>query len=421
MAPVHGVGRSTLITTPIVTASVSAAAAWAVSAIGHIDPAEHGAPPGPATWWLTASVLALQCAVLSLLPRVPRLALLAVAALPIWLAIAAPSALYTTSAIPVLVAAFITALVRPFRRVVFATVASAVLLALGQLLCGLSIGRSDVFTLTLESVSQAIIVIGLPSLLASAIAANRAAARSNQVALEAMARERDAQIGEAIALERTAMARELHDIAAHHLSGISLMASAIARQVMTDPVAARTGAQLVREQSNAVLDDLRSLVGLLRQAHSTDGYGAPDGSIKSLATVDELVSTAQQTGVEASLQWRPSAIGTLGRGISPLAQLAAYRMIQEALTNAARHAPGSSVLIVIDDTEQAELRLTVANSPVGASREQRHGAGFGLIGMRERATLIGGSFDAGATADGGWEAKMRIPRDGTRSRQGEHR
>lgn len=416
MAPVQRFDRSITVTTAIVTVIVSAGAAWAISTLGDLDPAEHGPLPGVPAWSVTIGVLVLQGAVLAALRRAPRLALIAVAALPIVIALAAPSALFSASALPVLVASFAAALVTSFRGIAGAAGAAAAIVALGQFLDGVGIGRVDLPLLALESAGQGIIVVGIPLVLGSAIAANRAAARAKQDALDAVLREREAQVGEAIALERSAMARELHDIAAHHLSGISLMASAVARQVATDPDAARTGALQIREQSNAVLDDLRSLVGLLREAEDRDGRDGTGGSLKTLATVGDLVATARQTGARVDLDLRPGPSGTLGAGIPPLAQLAAYRMVQESLTNAARHAPGSTATVTIDDRGASELIVVVENDGgSGSGSHPGQPGGFGLVGMRERAALIGGSFDAGPTPEGGWETRMRIPRDLARS------
>ncbi|CAM5561639.1 histidine kinase dimerization/phosphoacceptor domain-containing protein [Streptomyces fimicarius] [Streptomyces griseus] len=125
---------------------------------------------------------------------------------------------------------------------------------------------------------------------ASVIAAQRATRAAQQETLAAVTRERDAKIGEALALERAAMARELHDIVGHRLSGISLMASVVARQTASAPGEARCGALEIRKQSNAILDDLRRLVGLLR------GVGHQDEGVKSLDTLSGLIETARPTG-----------------------------------------------------------------------------------------------------------------------------
>ncbi|WP_368498173.1 sensor histidine kinase [Herbiconiux sp. A18JL235] len=402
--------RSIAVTPALVTAIVAAGAACAVGALAELDPAEHGAAPGPTTWAVTLAVLLLQSIALAGVRRAPRLALLVAAALPLVVAATAPSALFSASAVPVLVAAFSAAVQGTLRRIAVAAAASSALVAGGQFVAGMGLGRGDLLVLALESLGQGIIVVGVPIVLGSTIAAHRAAATAKEESLQAALRRREAQVGEAIARERSAMARELHDIAAHHLSGISLMASAVARQVTTDPSAARSGALQIREQSNAVLDELRSLVGLLRTSERSHGQGG-DGGLETLATIAEFVASAHQTGGAVVLDVRSSPSGVLGSGIPPLAQLAAFRMVQESLTNAARHAPGAPSTVTIDDSARSELTISVTNGRgSGAPPLPRHDEGFGVLGMRERAALIGGSFDAGPTDDGGWETRMRIPR-----------
>ena len=200
------------------------------------------------------------------------------------------------------------------------------------------------------------------------------------------------------------MARELHDIASHHLSGIALMASAIERQIATDPSAAESGIRQVRAQSRAVLDDLRRLVGLLRT-------GDDAGAVKTVATVPELVEAASAAGTPVRLEVLQATEWALADGIGPLGQLAAYRMVQESLTNVLRHAPGASCSVTVDDRDAERLRIVVRNDAAAAAAAGGDASGgFGLLGMRERAALVGGCFDAGPTKDGGWEARMSIPR-----------
>lgn len=387
------------------TAVVALGVLGVVRALVAADPSEH-AVATPASWWLTAAVLVLQAAA-QLLPSARGLSLLVASALALALALVAPGSLFSVTAFPILVCAFLTGWSVPFRRLRWTAAAACVLVFTGQLMNSIGSGRADYVGAGFEAALQAVLVVGLPLLPATAIAAQKSARRAQQQTLDALARERDAQIREAIALERSAMARELHDIAAHHLSGISVMASAVERQVRSDPDAARAGAAAVREQSRAVLDDLRRLVGLLRDA---DG---DDDSVKTLATIPALVAAVAATGVEVDLRILRPAGGEPGEGIGPLAQLAVFRMVQESLSNVSRHAPDASCTVTIDDEDSARMRVSVRNAPPprGAALAATDGAGFGILGMRERAALIGGSFDAGPTGDDGWEARMSIPRE----------
>lgn len=410
VAPYHGVvapaGRSfSAVLVSAGTAAVAVGVLGVVSALVAADPSEH-ALPTPVSWWLTAAALVLQAAA-QLLPSARDLSLVVASALALALALVAPGSLFSVTAFPILVCAFLAGVSVPFRRVRWTAAAACVLVLAGQLINSVASGRTDLVGAGFEAALQAVLVVGLPLLPATTIAAQKTARLAQEQALDALARERDAQIGEAIAVERSAMARELHDIAAHHLSGISVMASAVERQVRSDPDAARAGAAAVREQSRAVLDDLRRLVGLLRDADSDDD------SVKTLATIPALVAAVAATGVEVDLRVLRPAVGELGEGIGPLAQLAVFRMVQESLSNVSRHAPDAACIVTIDDDDPARMRVSVRNAPPprGAALAATGGSGFGILGMRERAALIGGSFDAGPTGDDGWEARMGIPRE----------
>ncbi len=387
------------------TAAVALGVLGVVRALVAADPSEHPLPE-LISWWLTAAALVLQAAA-QLLPSARDLSLIVTSALALALALVAPGSLFSVTALPILVSAFLAGLSVPLRHMRWTAAAACVLVFAGQLINSIGSGRADYVGAAFEAALQAVLVVGLPLLPATAIAAQKSARRAQEQMLDALARERDAQIREAIAMERSAMARELHDIAAHHLSGISVMASAVERQVGSDPDAARAGAAAVRQQSRAVLDDLRRLVGLLRDADSDDD------SVKTLATIPALVAVVAATGVEVDLRVRRPAGGELGEGIGPLAQLAAYRMVQESLSNVSRHAPDAACTVTIDDDDPARMRVSVHNAPPprGATLAATGGSGFGILGMRERAALIGGSFDAGPTGDDGWEARMSIPRE----------
>jgi signal transduction histidine kinase len=193
------------------------------------------------------------------------------------------------------------------------------------------------------------------------------------------------------------VARELHDIAAHHVSSIALMSAAIERQIDTDPALAKRQVRQVREQSRVLLDDLRRLVGLLRR-----DADAPD-AIETLETIPTLVDTARATGRDVDLR-----VSGGGGDIGPLAQLVAYRMVQEALANAGRHAPDAACTVELDGSASDLFVATVRNappaSPAAPTRE-----GFGLLGMRERAALVGGTLNAGADPDGGWTVRLTLP------------
>lgn len=407
------IGRSSVdLLVAVGTAVVGVGVLAVFGMIVGAEPSEYTTPT-TMSCCMTAVVLVLQAAT-QLLPRTHGQVLLVAAALPVVVAVVAPGALFSVTALPILVCAFLTGLHVPFRQLRWVVPGAALLVAAGHLINALSSDQVDVAGAVFEAVLQAVLVISLPLLPATAIAAQKTARRAQQQTLEALARERDAQIGKALALERTAMARELHDIAAHHLSGISLMASVVERQIQSDPDAARTGVAAVRQQSKAVLDDLRRLVGLLRDADGSDD------AVKTLATVPALVEAMSATGADIRLDIRRTVPDSMGEGIGPLAQLAAYRMVQESLTNASQYARSAACIVIIDDTDPSQLLVTVRNTrPASGATVTESGSGFGILGMQERAALIGGTFDAGPTGDDGWETRMSIPRESLPAEQEE--
>lgn len=266
---------------------------------------------------------------------------------------------------------------------------------------------------------QAALSIGLPALVGAFVRGRADTQAARERELIARADEHEARTEAALAAERTAIARELHDIAAHHLSGIAIMASAIAQQVDTDPAAAKASLTDVRVQTRTLLDELRGLVTLLR---SDDGASV---AVESLAGVDTLVDSARMRNQAVTLTLAPATdIATLAHGIGPLSQFAAYRTIQEALANAARHAPGAPCTITLTATPRA-LDITVTNAPAPpghtsdappaqASAALTSSTGFGLRGMQERAALTKSRLSYGPTDDGGWHVTVTVPREETR-------
>lgn len=277
------------------------------------------------------------------------------------------------------------------------------LVALGTAAAGQTLGSSLV---------QGLGVVLAPLLVATWIRGRRDLTAARDEQQRARAGETEARIQAALDRERTAMARELHDIAAHHLSGMALMTSAISTQIDTDPVAAKRAVQQVRDQCTDLLADLRSLVGLLRE---TGGEAPAEGTgtrgPESLAGIPDLVAGARASGADVSFRMLSGTSG-IGRGIGPLAQLSGYRMVQESLANAALHAPGAPSTVLLDDTHPGRLVIEVRNEAPTSHRTTAGRGGLGLVGMRERAELNSSSLRHGETSDGGWEVTLTIPRQG---------
>lgn len=361
------------------------------------------APPAGPAWWACAATFTVQALVLAWAGRTPRATLLLVASLPLPLATLGAGESYSLSSAAVTVAVLLTALAAPLRTMGPVLGAAAVLVAVGEVVNAVA-GGSTAAPALVTGLLQAVGAVGAPLLLAAAISGRRDASLARRQEQGAVAREQDALVRAAVAGERTAMARELHDIAAHHLSGIALMAAAVDRQIDTDPERAKRSVRQIRTQSTAVLEDLRRLVGLLREG------GDATRSVHSLEAVAELVEKRRAAGADVELVTLPAEDGRpLGTGTGPLAQLALYRIVQESLANAARHAPGAPVVVEVDDRSDDALTLTVTNTAGGAVTSTPQG--FGLVGMRERAELLGGRLEHGPTPAGGWRVRLHIPRD----------
>jgi len=376
----------------VVTWSVAVAGLLLLPAISAMEPAEPVELPaaGSWPWWLVLLALTAQAVPVLLARARPVPALIAVAAIPVLLAVVGPTGsggLVTLA--PVVVV---------YRATVGGRRLWGVLAVVAVLLTVAGAWRGDLAT-ALTALAQGVLLVLIGVVPAQVVGSRRAVLVAQAGELRALARERDALIATAVATERTAMARELHDIAAHHLSGIALMASAIDRQLDTDPVAARQGLRAVRDQSRVVLTDLRRLVGLLREDDPAEL------SAWSLASVPELV------GESATLRVLRAPDGAeLGAGIGPLAQLAGYRMVQESLANARSHAPGAACEVTVDDRDPTLLVITVLNGPPTGAPLAAEGGGNGLRGMAERATLVGATLRHGPTVDGGWQVRLAIPR-----------
>jgi signal transduction histidine kinase len=205
----------------------------------------------------------------------------------------------------------------------------------------------------------------------------------------------------AIALERSRIARELHDVLAHNLSVMVVQASAARRVLDKSPVQAVEAAQLIERTGREALAEIRHLFGPVRRGDGEDLSGPP-----SIARVEELARRARAAGLRVELRVVGDPV-ELPAGID----LAAYRIVQEALTNAIKYA-GSARARVTVSYEPNEVVLSVEDDgegPRSGDGLTDAGGGHGLVGMRERAALYGGIVDAGRRRDGGFAVHARLP------------
>ncbi|MBD5785852.1 two-component sensor histidine kinase [Cellulosimicrobium terreum] len=208
---------------------------------------------------------------------------------------------------------------------------------------------------------------------------------------------------EAVRAERAAMARDLHDVIASHLSAIAIHSGAA---LQLPPDAARDRAVLEQVRTSAVtsLEEMRSMILLLRsERRGAEPVVAP-GRLAELGT---LLDAARVTGTPVSVAQDPAAVADLPAATDQ----ALYRIAQEALTNALKHAPGAPVSVRLDRAGDVVV-LTVHDDGAPESRplpDPALSAGTGLLTMRERAEGLDGAFDAGPTPDGGWTVRASVP------------
>jgi signal transduction histidine kinase len=204
----------------------------------------------------------------------------------------------------------------------------------------------------------------------------------------------------AVLEERARIARELHDVVAHHMSLIAVRAETAPYRLADLPESARAEFGALSEVAREALAEMRRLLGVLR--HDQPAALAPQPQLADLAA---LIDAARQAGVPVELS-APPALGRVPAGVG----VCAYRIVQESLSNASQHAPGAAVTVSVGQEAGAVL-LRVANGPGGPACPpgDGHGPGHGLTGMRERVALLGGSLSAGPAPDGGFVVSAVLP------------
>ena len=204
----------------------------------------------------------------------------------------------------------------------------------------------------------------------------------------------------AVLEERTRIARELHDVVAHHMSLIAVRAESAPYRLSDLPESARAEFASLSHVAREALADMRRLLGVLRHDHPAGLAPQPQ-----LADLPALVDAARRAGVPVELS-APGALNQVPAGVG----VCAYRIVQESLTNASQHAPGAAVTVSVD-RDPGAVMLRVANGPgyrTGRPGNER-GPGHGLAGMRERVALLGGSLSAGPAPDGGYVVSAVLP------------
>jgi signal transduction histidine kinase len=209
----------------------------------------------------------------------------------------------------------------------------------------------------------------------------------------------EAHAGQQVSEERLAIARELHDLLAHNLSVMNVQTGAALHLLRSDTDRAEESLLAARDAGRTVLDELRDLLAVLRR--DSDG-GAPRASLPKVDDLPALVATMRAAGLQ--VVWTDIGDRT---SLAPAVSLAAYRIIQEALTNAAKHGAGTATLTT--DWRRDVLVITVTNAtPTVTGERGVSSGGHGLIGMRERAVSNGGSLEAGPV-DTNFRVRAHLP------------
>jgi signal transduction histidine kinase len=274
-------------------------------------------------------------------------------------------------------------------------------------------------------------VVPVPTILAAAGAAlfgllirNQFSARNSQLAVMAeraewAAEQRAQEAKRATLAERLRIARELHDIVAHHVSVIVIQAQGAQRMVDRDPDRSRQAMSDVERTARTALQEMRRLLGLLRPAEAADGAnglngadGAAPGDAagrqppQGLADIETLVTSMAAAGLRVTLR-------TTGepRPVPEDVGLTGYRIIQEALTNVLKHAGPAQAHVLLDYGEQLEITVTDdgRGAAAGLTGAEPPGAGRGTTGMRERVSMLGGQLTAGPQPGGGFRVHAAIP------------
>lgn len=221
--------------------------------------------------------------------------------------------------------------------------------------------------------------------------------------LVAEARAHEEALRDAVAGERARIARELHDVVTHHVSVMVIQAGAARTVLVGAPDQAREALLAVESTGRSALTELRHVMGLLAQPEPDD----PEDPQPGIEGLPELVDRIRDAGVPVRL-----TISGERRAVTSGIGLTAYRVVQEALTNMVRHAPGASGTVIVEYSSDT-LRIEVGNTEPGTPAATAGTGGRGLIGLRERLAVYGGTLRAGARPGAGYHVEARIPWEAT--------
>jgi signal transduction histidine kinase len=272
---------------------------------------------------------------------------------------------------------------------------SLVGLALGLVLAAISVTVETGFSVA--DYSFAAVVAAGPWLAGAALRGRRLEAAELARRATRLEREREEQARLAVAEERSRIARELHDVVAHSVSVMTVQAGAVRRLLAPEQERERDTLLGVERTGREALNEMRRLLGMLRATDEAQAL-APQPSLRHL---DTLVEQVREAGLPVDVRVEGTPVD-----LPPGLDLSAYRIVQEALTNTLKHAgPARARVLVRYGVRDVELEI----ADDGRGGGNGSGSGSGLVGMRERAALVGGRVEAGPAAGGGYTVRARLP------------
>jgi signal transduction histidine kinase len=237
-----------------------------------------------------------------------------------------------------------------------------------------------------------VLLVAIPLLAAEAHRTRHAYVSLLRERLELAERTREQEAQRRAEQERMRIARDLHDVVAHTLTTINVQAATAAELLDRDPRHARAALETIEDASRDAIDELRAILGILRDP---DGGDPPLAPAPGVETVAELVQSTRDGGLVVRLE----SSGERPERLPDAVSLAAFRIVQESLTNVRRHAPGAPVRVSVS-FEPSHLAVAVENGASGPSNGNRATPGVGIMGMTERASAVGGTLRAAALPDG---------------------
>ncbi|CAG7844592.1 Sensor histidine kinase DesK [Pseudoclavibacter triregionum] len=242
-----------------------------------------------------------------------------------------------------------------------------------------------------------VLLLALSAVAGLSMRYHRAFAAEAAARTEAAERGAEAEAHRLAAMDRLRIARDLHDSVAHHLAVVNLQATGAGRVLERDPETAAAMLARIQDAARAAIAETAALVGDLRR--------------NALPLTPALVADAPLADLARPVEAAGGRVETDGvdlAGLPQKAQVTCYRLLMEALTNAARHAAGATVRVTLS-RQGPRVILDVVNGPTSRSAPPASSGGHGLLGMRERVLSVGGAFTAGATPDGGFRVRAVLP------------